>query len=38
MAPAPGFIQASADLQDSYFYLLQQHQPSGLDLGQPQVA
>lgn len=37
-APAPSFIQASADFQDSYFYLLQQHQPAGLDLCQPQVA
>jgi len=37
-APASGFIQAAADLQDGYFYLLQQHQQPGLDLRQPQVA
>ncbi len=29
-APAAGFIPAIADLQDSYFYLLQQHQQLGL--------
>ena len=37
-APASGFIQAAADLQDGYFYLLQQHQQPGLDLRQPQLA
>jgi ABC-type multidrug transport system ATPase subunit len=37
-APAAGFTMTTADLQDGYFYLLQQHQPSGLELPQPQVA
>lgn len=37
-APAAGFIQVAADLQDGYFYLLQQHQQPDLLLRQPQVA
>jgi len=37
-APAPGFTQAAADLQDGYFYLLQQQQQPGLDLQQSQLA
>lgn len=37
-APASGFIQASADLQDAYFYLLQQPEQPSLDLRQQQVA
>ena len=37
-APAAGFIQAAADLQDGYFHLLQQHQQPGSDLRQPQQA
>lgn len=37
-APSSGFIQAAPDLQDAYFYLLQQHQHASLDLQQTQVA
>ncbi|MBC3831647.1 ABC transporter ATP-binding protein [Undibacterium amnicola] len=37
-APSSDFIQAAPDLQDAYFYLLQQHQHASLDLQQTQVA
>lgn len=37
-APSSGFIQAAPDLQDAYFYLLQQHQHASLDLQQTLAA
>jgi len=37
-APSSSFIQAAPDLQDAYFYLLQQHKHASLDLQQTQVA
>ncbi len=37
-APSSGFIQAAPDLQDAYFYLLQQHQHASLNLQQTLAA
>nr|WP_315482228.1 ABC transporter ATP-binding protein [uncultured Undibacterium sp.] len=37
-APGFDFIQATPDLQDAYFYLLQQHKQASLDFQQTQMA
>ena len=37
-APSSGFIQIAPDLQDAYFYLLQQHKQASLDLQQTLAA